>query len=533
VKVASSLFSLMDDWLNPLSVREFRQAVRSRWVMIVVVLLLLINIVCIGGYLILEPNAATSSNGGASVYGVLFSVLMFVTIGFVPCYTGIRLLLEHNDLNTDLLFGTTLSPSAIVRGKYLSAMALSLLLMSACMPFMTMTYLLRGVDLISIFLSMCLLLAVSALANAIGILVGSIPASWFIRALIGGLALVGLGGLMYFTSLLTFQMLMFGGGIEFKSPLTLILVGGELLIEVMLIGLLLSYAIVFLSPRTSNRMFPLRLYVTAIWLISGVLAIGTIYLAASWIPGPRRLDPDIVFAWGVIWTSATIVLMVASLGERDSWTFRVRRTIPRLNFLRFLAFLTYSGSAGGFMWSCLLALATLLTLYSWIDWGMTGFSTKEVELFVNLAITVGFIYCYCITAVLLRMTFLRNARTILLPLVALIIGLSVAVVPYMVVFFMSNTMRDPSPMTLMASPLGLSIPSMRDDVISWATPLLIVWAPTSFFLSLPWFFKQWRQFVRHETSGMGHQEFTRTSTASISQTDSAQPSAIGAESPTI
>ena len=86
--------------------------------MIVVVLLLLINLAYIGGYLILEPNAATNRNGGATVFGVLFIFSMFVTIGFVPCYVGIRLLLEHNDSNTDLLFGTTLSPGAIVRGKY-------------------------------------------------------------------------------------------------------------------------------------------------------------------------------------------------------------------------------------------------------------------------------------------------------------------------------------------------------------------------------------------------------------------------------
>ena len=99
----------------------------------------------------LSPNADTSIDGGRNVFMFLLGILLITCIGFVPLYSGIRLSLERNDANIDLFFVTTITPGAIVRGKYLTAMALTLLIFSACMPFMILTYLLRGIDLPTIF----------------------------------------------------------------------------------------------------------------------------------------------------------------------------------------------------------------------------------------------------------------------------------------------------------------------------------------------------------------------------------------------
>ncbi len=122
---------------------------------------------------------------------------MITCIGFVPLYCGVRLSLERNDANIDLLFVTTITPGAIVRGKYLAAMALTLLIFSACMPFMVLTYLLRGIDLPTIFLVLAFGLVVCAAANALGIFAGSVSGSW----LMPGLVYVG-------ASILLFMMLM-------------------------------------------------------------------------------------------------------------------------------------------------------------------------------------------------------------------------------------------------------------------------------------------------------------------------------------
>jgi ABC-type transport system involved in multi-copper enzyme maturation permease subunit len=134
------------DWVNAVAIKEFRQAVQSRWVIAVLMLFLLIDVFIVGGYLALSPDAATSTRGGRDTFTGLLVILMITSIGFVPLYTGIRLSLERNDANIDLLFITTIRPGAIVRGKYLSAMGLTLLIFSTCMPFMVLTYLLGGVD---------------------------------------------------------------------------------------------------------------------------------------------------------------------------------------------------------------------------------------------------------------------------------------------------------------------------------------------------------------------------------------------------
>ena len=52
-------------------------------------------------------------------------------------------------------------------------MALTLLIYSACMPFLIMTYLLRGIDLPTIFTVLALGFLYSAFVNALGIFAGS------------------------------------------------------------------------------------------------------------------------------------------------------------------------------------------------------------------------------------------------------------------------------------------------------------------------------------------------------------------------
>ncbi len=51
---------------------------------------------------------------------------------------------------------------------------------------------------------------------------------------------------------------------------------------------------------------------------------------------------------------------VISFGERDAWSLRVSRKIPRSYLLRPIAFLFYSGSAGGMLWCALIFAATAI-----------------------------------------------------------------------------------------------------------------------------------------------------------------------------
>src|SRR5205823_4778714 len=81
---------------------------------------------------------------------ILQGILLFTCLLFIPAYTGIRLAAERSDINVDLLFISTLRPRAIVRGKFVAALVLAVLIFSACTPFMTFSYLLRGLDVPSV-----------------------------------------------------------------------------------------------------------------------------------------------------------------------------------------------------------------------------------------------------------------------------------------------------------------------------------------------------------------------------------------------
>ncbi len=56
------------DRVNPMAVKEFRQAVQSRWVIAVLMLFLLVNVMLVGGYLILSPGRGDQRHGPDGMY---------------------------------------------------------------------------------------------------------------------------------------------------------------------------------------------------------------------------------------------------------------------------------------------------------------------------------------------------------------------------------------------------------------------------------------------------------------------------------
>ena len=71
--------------------------------------------------------------------------------GADPVYTGIRLGAERSDTNVDLLFISTLKPRRSSPASSSRPLVLAMLVFSCCTPFMTFTYLLRGIDIPTIF----------------------------------------------------------------------------------------------------------------------------------------------------------------------------------------------------------------------------------------------------------------------------------------------------------------------------------------------------------------------------------------------
>jgi hypothetical protein len=135
------------DWLNPILVKETRQALKSRYFLVVFVLLLaLCWVATIGGVAYIGPSIYYGASGSALlwIYYIFLGVWLLL---FVP-YAAFRSLAAEREDNTyDLMSITTLKPRQIISGKLGSSVAQMAVYFSAVTPCLAFTYLLRGVDL--------------------------------------------------------------------------------------------------------------------------------------------------------------------------------------------------------------------------------------------------------------------------------------------------------------------------------------------------------------------------------------------------
>ena len=79
--------------------------------------------------------------------------------------------------------------------------------------------------------------------------------------------------------------------------------------------------------------------------------------------------------WVVVMTVLGCLAVVVAVNEREQWSPRTARTIPRRWWLRVPAFLFYSGAAGGVLHALLLFALTGLTVLLWCDgtWVIHGY----------------------------------------------------------------------------------------------------------------------------------------------------------------
>ena len=180
--------------LNPVVVKELRQAVRNWLVvgMLMVMLLILFVTMCVN---VLSVSLGTSNSPelGRTIFMIFFSILSFGTALTIPTYVGTRLAREHEDSNVDLIFITTLSPARIIRGKILCGVILTGLCFSVFMPFMAFTYLLRGIDLPTMFVALVMSFVFITALIHISIFLACLPVSRNFK--------VGIGvGLFFFTT---------------------------------------------------------------------------------------------------------------------------------------------------------------------------------------------------------------------------------------------------------------------------------------------------------------------------------------------
>ena len=389
----NSVLRKFDGRMNPIAVKELRQISRGKFLPVILIGFLFTQLTIAGVVAFLG-----SPSPGPDLYRALFGFLTGVCGLLIPAYAGFRLAQERADMNRDLLFITTLKPSSIVWGKTLSAAVLAALIYSVCMPFIVMTYMLRGVDLLSAFLHIVQSYLFALTAILVGILMGGMPVNRFLKTMIGLFAL-----------LVVFIVQASGAAFRVPTGGSLIHMGVEeafgaafkfLCIWVLpSVGFFLLAA-AFISPPSANRALAPRVYITAAWLVSFV---GVVIWAKI------SNDHYHIYWWVAVLCAVFGWALAFGVSERDELGPRVRQAIPRSRLRRVFAFLFYSGSAGGFLWASAGIVMTYLAGSSAaILFGWTDFKEISEELLNFLGFASFNAWSAAVCAVFIHRMFLRN-----------------------------------------------------------------------------------------------------------------------------
>ncbi len=397
---SATLRQKFDGWMNPVALKELRQAVQGRFVTSVLLLFLIVSVAALGITLLTGSGELEDDmSGGMRVFGMLFVILMLTCLIFIPINTAMRLDQEWSKQQVDLLFVTTLPPWRIVWGKFLASAILALLMYAACMPFMTLTYLMRGIDLPTIFSMLGLGYVIVLVAIMMAICAACVPVHKALKILLAMFAVFAListsGGVM---SLLTFGLI---GGMPLGgmgSPGTVWAITGTFLGMALLgMGLLFILSTTLITPSTANRAMPIRLYMMFLWLTTGLV----FYL---W--GRYNGDYEIMIGWFTLMMGLLLFFWLGSISERDGLGPRVRRLIPRNPTGRIPLFFLFSGAGGGVLWCVAMMAATFAVGWWFGDIERTGgrylYGDKDGEFwyFYILNITL-YVFAYGMAAVLI------------------------------------------------------------------------------------------------------------------------------------
>ncbi len=519
----SSLIDRMDDWINPIVIKEVRQAVKSRMVVAILMTFLGLQLFLLGVFLLFGEmrDDSVNWNAGNEVFRWQQGILLWTLMLFVPGYAAVRLGSERSDHNVDLLFISTLHPRSIISGKFFAALVLAMLVYSTCAPFMTFTYLMRGIDIPTILVVLFIDLLFMLFCTIVALFLAAVPGPRPIKFFLAFLGFIFLGILCIYTTIATVALVWEGAAVLDEMFAFWLVLGISVVGILGLVGLFFVYSVALISPPSSNRILPVRLYLVGLWLVMGI----GLFLTSYYYKPSTHLGPIVFWVLG----GATLVCIqfCISICERDSWGPRMRRSIPQSVWLRVPAFLFYTGSAGGIMLTALLALGTLYSTWWWCEYfnpsgsgsttpgsiaaaSMTSGYTAATGMLEVMTVICLYTWCYGLSAVLMRTHVLagqlKASYTWLVGL--LLVGLGSSIPAVIAMVFFSDEMRASAdggwwilPNPFMASyeffpSFGRGgVNTEFQTLCSW---FLGTWAVLVGVLSIPWFIVQMRRFRPRE-----------------------------------
>jgi ABC-type transport system involved in multi-copper enzyme maturation permease subunit len=465
--------------MNPIIVKELRQVVRGRFFWGLLILFLVFQ--CAVLSLSIADEGMSNSSVGADTLNFLFLFLFLGCFAFIPLHTGFRFARERSENTEELLYITTITPRAIIRGKFIASLAFILIIFSAFAPFMSMTFFLSGVDMPMMFLLLCFGLLFCAGATMMQITIGSLAHDKTIKNVLRGVGIV-IQFIMFF-SLVSFtsESIRFGSTRLFGGSDPLAFIATAIIIILGAIYFLYLAAAAVIAPAGSNRMKPLRKFLTLYWLIGLVIAF-------FWAMFESNAFVTIL-AWGFISVFIANCWIVISVCERDTISRRIAYELPEGSLGRRVAFVFSSGSAGGIVWTFSMIVATAIIIYLAGNVLYTvGHINRLKEDFFSF--TIGFscyILAYSLLAAFIRRVFLKNYLS---QRNTWVLTLMVSVFFALAPLFLGIFIGADSEILMMGNPFAIGSRN-RETGLIFAISLALI----SFVINAKWLYFQAREFI--------------------------------------
>lgn len=325
------------DRLNPILVKETRQALKSRQFTVTFVLLL---VVAWGwsmlGLALAGPEVAYGAQQGLTLFGGYYVILAFCLTVIVPYGAFRSLAAEQEDRTYEMLCITTLSPAQIVSGKLGSAVLQMLIYLSAISPCLAFTYMLRGIDFPTILFIVFYTFLTSLALSLLGLLFGTLTEMKHWQTVLSVLVILGLLTAFWVSCLVTLEGVL-DFGIAIMDNAFWIGLAAAMTAYVSYFVLVFYATAAQLTFASDNRSTRLRVVILAQYV-----------LFAGWIGWAWLADSfhnDALFAFLTVVGIHWYVMGTLMIGESPDLSLRVRRRLPE-SFLGRMFFTWFNPGPG-------------------------------------------------------------------------------------------------------------------------------------------------------------------------------------------
>ncbi len=355
------------DWLNPILVKETRQALKSRQFIVTFLLMLIASwLISVFGTL-LAGNSLEFSSAGRGLFTAYYVVLALAIFVVVP-YSAYRGLLNERDHTTlELLSITSLSPRQLVWGKLWSAMVQVFIYYSAIAPFIAFTSMLQGFDVALVSFALGISILVALCLTMLTLMLAAIPQGRQTQGLMTGLIFFGL--LLVIIVIFSTVPWLLMETILFDDLEFWVVTGGLIVAGMSFFFLFTQIATSHLTFDADNRSTGIRIACSMqfvlywlVWWFARLMLGASVFSSVA--------DAPYIGMWCVLHL-ATIGFFAAT--EPDFVSRRVRRGIPKAVALRLLAAPFLPGGHRGFLYLLLhLALIPVILSLFFRDLFATG-----------------------------------------------------------------------------------------------------------------------------------------------------------------